>query len=189
MDGAELAKSALGIGVAGDELNVLQMAVRAVTVYIVTLAIVRLGKKRFMGRGTAFDMIIGIVLGSVVSRAITGNAPLGPTLGAAGTLVLLHWLLSAAALRWPGLSRLARGHPTLLVQDGEVDQVALRQVHMCESDLMEDIRGKSVSSLDQVAEGRLECNGEVSVLKRRPEPKIVDVRIEGGVQIVRIEIG
>lgn len=188
MDVADLAKSALGIGVTGSELTVLQMAARTVTVYVVTLAIVRLGKKRLMGRATAFDVIVGIMLGSVVSRAITGNAPLGPALGAAATLVFLHWLLSAAALRWPGLGRFARGRPTLLVSDGKVDEVALRQVHMCESDLMEDVRGKSVSSLDQVAEGHLECNGEVSVLKRRSAPKIVNVRVEGGVQVVRIEM-
>jgi hypothetical protein len=32
------------------------------------------GKKRFMGEATAFDMM----LGSIVSQAITGNAPLVP---------------------------------------------------------------------------------------------------------------
>jgi hypothetical protein len=38
------------------------------------------GKKRFMGEATAFDMMLGVMVGSIVSRAITGNAPLGPAL-------------------------------------------------------------------------------------------------------------
>jgi hypothetical protein len=59
------------------------MALRAVVVYVVTVIIVRLGKKRFMGKGTAFDVILGIMLGSIVSRAITGNAPFFPALAAA----------------------------------------------------------------------------------------------------------
>jgi hypothetical protein len=66
-----------------DQLNAAQMALRAVVVYVVTVIIVRLGKKRFMGQGTAFDVILGIMLGSIVSRAITGNAPFFPALATA----------------------------------------------------------------------------------------------------------
>ncbi len=64
------------------------------------VAVVRLGKKRFMGQATAFDVILGIMLGSLASRAITGNAPLGPTLAAASALLAMHWAFSALAVRW-----------------------------------------------------------------------------------------
>ena len=77
---------ALGIGLESQQMEFWQMALRAVIVYAVTLAMVRLGKKRFMGKATAFDMILGIMLGSIVSRAITGNAPLVPALAAAAAL-------------------------------------------------------------------------------------------------------
>ena len=72
---------------------------RAVVVYVVTVLMVRLGKKRFMGQSTAFDVILGIMLGSVVSRAITGNAPFFPALSAAAVLLAMHWLFSALAFR------------------------------------------------------------------------------------------
>ena len=93
---------ALGLGVEDRQITVAQMALRAVVVYVVTVFVVRLGKKRFMGQGTAFDVILGIMLGSIVSRAITGNAPFFTALVAAGVLVAMHWLLSAVALRWHG---------------------------------------------------------------------------------------
>jgi hypothetical protein len=35
-----------------------------------------------MGQGTAFGVILGTMLGSIVSRAITGNAPFLPALAA-----------------------------------------------------------------------------------------------------------
>jgi uncharacterized membrane protein YcaP (DUF421 family) len=35
-----------------------------------------------MGEATAFDVILGIMVGSIVSQAITGNAPLVPALAA-----------------------------------------------------------------------------------------------------------
>jgi uncharacterized membrane protein YcaP (DUF421 family) len=37
----------------------------------------------------------------------------------------------------------------------------MRKTHMTEHDLWEDLRGKSVSDLAQVAEARLECSGQL----------------------------
>src|SRR5690242_5788295 len=95
-------KVALGIGLESQQMEFWQMALRAVMVYAVTLAMVRLGKKRFMGKATAFDVILGIMLGSIASRAITGNAPLVASLAATATLIALHSMLSAVAFRWHG---------------------------------------------------------------------------------------
>src|SRR4051812_14636582 len=90
---------ALGLGTQGKEPGMGQMALRAVVVHVVTVLMVRLGRKRFMGQSTAFDVILGIMLGSIVSRAITGNAPFFPALAAAAVLLAMHWLFSALAFR------------------------------------------------------------------------------------------
>jgi uncharacterized membrane protein YcaP (DUF421 family) len=139
--------SALGLGLDSRDISVLQMGLRAVVVYIVTVIMVRLGKKRFMGRATAFDVILGIMLGSIVSRALTGNAPFVPALVASAVLVAMHGLFSGIALNWHGFGHLVKGKPTLLVRNGTVDEAAMRKTHMTEHDLWEDLRGKSVSDL------------------------------------------
>src|SRR4051812_37536251 len=84
----------LGLGIDSKEINALQMGLRAVLVYVVTVLMVRLAKKRFMGWATAFDVILGIMLGSIVSRAVTGNAPLLPALVAAAALLMMHAMFS-----------------------------------------------------------------------------------------------
>ncbi len=159
--------TALGSGEAADHLSPFSAVLRAVLVYVVTLAIVRLGKKRFMGRATAFDVIVGIIIGSIVSRAITGNAPLFPALAGAATILGMHWLLSGAALRFPRFGRLIKGQSHLLIKDGTIDEAALRREHMTAKDLDEDLRGKSIDAVDNVREARLERNGSLSVLKKR----------------------
>ena len=184
----EWLQAGLGIGLESKDMGVLQMGLRAAIVFVVTVAIVRLGKKRFLGRATAFDVILGIMLGSIVSRAVTGNAPLVPALGAAAVLMLMHWLFSAIALRWHGFGALVKGQPRLLVQDGRPRDDAMRASHMTEHDLWEDLRGKSVSSLAEVKEARLERSGQLSVIKAKPEPKVVELAVRDGVQTVRIEI-
>ena len=50
------------------------MALRTVIVYAITLLIVRAGNKRFIGESTAFDVILGIMLGSIMSRAAETQA-------------------------------------------------------------------------------------------------------------------
>jgi uncharacterized membrane protein YcaP (DUF421 family) len=59
---------------------------------------------------------------------------------------------------------------------------------MTEHDLWEDLRGKGVSDLKQVAEARLERSGNPSVIKAKPNPRVVEVRVRDGVQTVRVEI-
>lgn len=183
-----LALVALGIGLDNKEINVAQMALRAVIVYVITVLMVRLAKKRFMGRASAFDVILGIMLGSIVSRAITGNAPFLPALAATAALLAMHWLFSGIALRWHGFGDLIKGKPDDLIRNGEINPRAMRKAHMTERDLWEDLRGKSVSRLEEVAEARLERNGSLSVIKAKGEPKILEIRVADGVQTVRLEL-
>ena len=64
----------------------------------------------------------------------------------------------------------------------------MRKSHMTEHDLWEDLRGKGVSDLKQVAEARLERSGNLSVIKAKSDPKVVEVRVQDGAQTIRIEI-
>ena len=59
---------------------------------------------------------------------------------------------------------------------------------MTEHDLWEDLRGKSISRLEEVAEARLERNGRLSVIRAQHEPKVVEIAVAEGVQTVRIEL-
>jgi uncharacterized membrane protein YcaP (DUF421 family) len=148
---------------------------------------VRLTKKRFMSRASAFDVILGIMLGSIVSRAITGNAPFGPALAASAALIAMHWLFSFVAYYWHGFGIAVKGQPRVLIRDGAPDRNAMRRAHITEHDLHEDLRTEGLDSPVKVREARLERSGKLSVVKRS-DPKIVEVKVEGGVQVVRLEI-
>lgn len=185
----EIVRVALGLGLESKDITVLQMALRAAIVYVVTVLMVRLAKKRFMGRATAFDVILGIMIGSIVSRAVTGNAPFLPALAATAVLLAMHWLFSGIAMRWHGFGTMVKGKSRVLVRMGEVDAAAMRAAHMTGHDLWEDLRRKGISRLEQVEEARLERSGNLSVIEARHEPKVVEVAVREGVQTVRVEFG
>ena len=100
-----------------------------------------------MGEATAFDMMLGIMVGSIVSRAITGNAPLGPALAATVTLIALHSVLTAVACRWHGLGEMIKGRaPTRHRPRGHKDESARRSADLTNRDLEDDLRRHGMTS-------------------------------------------
>jgi uncharacterized membrane protein YcaP (DUF421 family) len=160
-----LIASALGLGLESREINIFQMSLRALVVFILAIAMLRIGDKRFMGKSTALDVMLGIVFGSVVSRAITGNAPFFPTLAAAVVLVALHWIFSALAFRSHKIGSLFKGHHRPLVVDGKINWDEMKSAHISEHDLHEAMRlSGSCADVRNVKSAHLERNGEISIL-------------------------
>jgi uncharacterized membrane protein YcaP (DUF421 family) len=180
----------LGLDSSSLELSVPQMALRALIVYVIALAMVRLGDKRFFGQNTAFDLILGIIFGSIVSRAITGQSAFFPTLGAALMVILVHWLLAVIAFRFDSLSAFIKGDSRVLIKDGEIQWESMRRSHIGKHDLMSALRANgSLNSIEDVQEAHIERSGNISVIPKKRAPKILEVQVREGVQTVRIELG
>lgn len=178
----------VALGTGDGDPGYLQMPLRAIVVYLSALAMVRLGEKRFFGRNTAFDLILGVIFGSVVSRAINGSADLLPTLLAGAALIGTHWLLAVASFNYSAFGTLIKGHPRTLIRDGAIDRSALRRSHLSDEDLATALRQEAgIVDVSRVSEARLERSGNISVLTR-PGPRDVEVAVEEGVQTIRIRV-
>ncbi|PRY16415.1 uncharacterized protein DUF421 [Pontibacter ummariensis] len=152
----------------GEDINWWQMALRAIIVFFAALFIVRTGSPRIFGKNTIFDIVLGIIYGSVLSRAITGNAPFVPTLVAALTLVLLHKGLAAISYHSSfGIGNMIKGRPMVLVKDGEMQKKAMRSSSVTEEDLREALRNSGCSpDLDLIEVAYLERNGDISIVTK-----------------------
>ena len=180
---------ALGIGVDPKSFNALQVCLRAIVVYLGGLLVLRVGENRFLGKFTAFDIILGFVLGGVLSRAVNGSGPLVPTLLATGLLVGLHFILARTAFHSHRFGETVKGKAEVLVRDGEILWDGMRRKSLSERDLEEALRLKaSLTSCKQVEEARFERNGDISVIRKKKEPKVVEIAVRDGVQTVRIEL-
>ena len=157
----------LGLSLKAEQLDIWHMALRALLMYALLLAIVRMGKKRFLGRATAFDVVLIIMIGSVAARGLTGGAPFFPATFGVVVLVATHWLISWCARRSPFVSRIVKGRDTLLVHNGSVIETNLGDAHMSSDDLNEDLREKGIADVTGVAEARLERSGRLSVIKKK----------------------
>ena len=170
-----------------EPLKLHQAMARGVFIYLVVLAIIRLGKSRSIGRISPLDVLLGFILGSLVSRGITGHASLSGTAGASAALVATHWVLTRLACQWHWFGDLVKGHADKIVEDGRPLLENMLHHHISTHDLDEFIRNKGVDDVSKVRLAFKERNGEVSILPKK-EPIVLEVAVESGVQTVRIRL-
>lgn len=157
-----------------------------IIVYLLALAIARTGKKRFLGRNTVLDGILAIMLGSVLARAINGDADLPATAIGGTSLVGLHFLFGLASMHWSRLGTLLKGSGTPIVRDGEVLDDALHNHHLTRNDLAEAARSNGLDGIDDVADATFERSGDLSIVRKKTT-RVVAIDVREGVQTVRVE--
>jgi uncharacterized membrane protein YcaP (DUF421 family) len=176
------------LGLEADRLTIMQMALRAVIVYVVALLFVRMGDKRFLGKNTAFDVAVGIMFGSVMSRAITNASDFLPIVVAGGVMLGLHWAIAVVAFRSDEVGVLVKGSERRLVEDGEIRWHEMAAAHIGERDLLGALRQSGVEDVGRVSSAYLERSGDVSVIERSDAPRVLDIEVADGVQTVRIVV-
>lgn len=149
-------------------LTLIQLLIRIVIIFIYGLAIIRIGKKRFFGKHTAFDIIITVIIGSLLSRTLNGTAKFIPTVVACTTIIGLHWITSALISRFAFLSNWIEGQAELIVKQGKIQKNVLLKTHLTEKDILESARlSAHVTNLDDIHECFIENNGEISIILKK----------------------
>ena len=147
-----------------------EFVLRAVVVYAVVLALVRLSGKRTVGQFTPFDLIVVVLLGTAVQNSLIGeDVSLPGGLILAATLIACNWLVGFASARSRLLKRLTEGSPVLLGRDGELFDGALRRQNISREDVEEALRNQGLSDLGQAALITLEIDGTLTVVPRTGE--------------------
>jgi len=148
------------------EMTVLQITIRCIIVFAIGLALVRVGDRRSLAQKTGFDALFIVLLGSVLSRAINGSAPLWKTIGASIVLMIIHRLLAFGCCRWHGFGKLVKGRDVTLIRDGKVDWQAMNRSLVSRHDLEEDLRLEAqTEEASQIRLARLERSGDISFIK------------------------
>jgi uncharacterized membrane protein YcaP (DUF421 family) len=162
---ADLVSTALGLD--AESLGIVQMALRTVVVYVVALAFVRIGDKRFLGKSTAFDVVVAIMFGSLMSRAITTAGEFLPVIIAGGVLVALHFALALLTFRSDRVGTLVKGRERTLVRDGAIQWKEMATSHLTERDLEGALRSEGkTEDVSEVRLATLERSGDISVIPR-----------------------
>lgn len=149
------------------DLTLLQLSVRSVVIFVIALALVRVGDRRSLSEKTGFDALFIVLLGSVLARAVNGSAPFLASIGAGLVLVVVHRSFAYAAFRSHWFGKIIKGDAVDLARDGKIDWKMMKRHLVSRHDLEEDLRlDAKVEDLDRIRVARLERSGDISFIKK-----------------------
>lgn len=149
--------------------------VRALIVYFVLLAMIRVSGKRTMGQFTAFDMLLVVLLGNAVQNALLGpDTSVGGGLLLAATLIALNWMVGFLSARSAQVEALVEGSPVLLGRDGQVYRQVLRRELISKEDFDKSMRDQGLDDIGDIHIAVLETNGHITIIARKDAPSVAD---------------
>jgi uncharacterized membrane protein YcaP (DUF421 family) len=154
------------LGLGSDELEWYQMICRAILVYLVALTYLRVAGMRSISNSSAFDVVITITMGGILSRAITGHYPFFPIIGTALVMALFHRLIAFLSFKSRAARKLVEGSPVLLFREGFFMEknLSLHSIHR--TDLDRTLREQGVDDYTKVKSIWYEVDGKISVVRK-----------------------
>ena len=158
--------SILGLQLEPKQLTFMQISLRGVMIFLLTLVLVRLSSRRSLAEKTAFDAILLVILASVLSRAINGSAGFFTSIGASVVLVLLHRFFGWIACRSHAFGKIIKGCPAIVIENGQLNRPVMRRELISDHDLEEDLRlTAKTEDAAKIKIARLERSGDISFIK------------------------
>ena len=140
---------------------------RTLLVYIFLIITMRLMGKRQIGELEVTDLVATLLLSEIASLPITDpNIPVLHAIIPMIVLLSLEVFSSYILLRIPKLKKFFSASPTIIIQNGILDQSALVATRLSIEELMSEIRQQGFCSLACVWYAILEKDGRLTVLPR-----------------------
>lgn len=150
-----------------DDLNALQMCIRAFVVFFIALTLIRISGRRSFGLKAPLDNIIAILLGAILSRIVVGASPFAETILACLIITLLHRIFAFLTIRHKCVENFMKGEKILLYKEGYFIESNLKRALVSQEDIKEGVRlAISENHLENVDLIYMERNGQLSIIKK-----------------------
>lgn len=154
----------------GKNLNALQMSCRGVVTFFLALVLIRIAGRRSFGMKSAFDNIIALLLGAVLSRAVVGASPFIPTTCTCTVIAILHRGFAWLSIHSKVIGTLVKGNKILIYENGQEKEKNMKRSLVSDNDLKEELRLKmNADTLDDVKTVYMERNGELSFIEKKDD--------------------
>lgn len=145
---------------------------RTLLIYLCVLFAMRLMGKRQLGELQPEELVSTMLISNLASISIESEeVPITASLVPLFLIALLELLSSVLSFYSQSFSNLVAGRPKTVIQNGQIDQQALRMLRLSAADLLEALRAKDIYDPRDVSYAIVETNGTLSVaLKPSREP-------------------
>ncbi|MEP6477103.1 MAG: YetF domain-containing protein [Actinomycetota bacterium] len=152
------------------QVPILEKVLRTLLVYLVILLLLRLAGKRELAQLNSFDLVVLLLLSNVVQNAVIGpdDSVTGGLIGAA-VLLGFNAVIVRAVARSRAATALFEGTPTTLIDDGRLDEGALRHLGLRRAEVIKALHRQGADTVEEVASATLDPGGAIVVELKESE--------------------
>lgn len=142
--------------------------IRAAAIYFLLLVVFRLEGNRSIGRITAFDFVLLLIISEAIQQAmITRDYSVTNAFLLVVTLVGLDIMMSLWKRRSERIEKILDGLPVLVIENGKMHPEIMRQERVDESDILAAARElQGLERLDQIKHAVVEASGGITVVPK-----------------------
>ena len=145
-----------------------ELVVRASAMYLGLYFLLRLTPNRESGHLGLSNLLLIVVLADAAQNGMAGEYQ-SVTEGMIVVATIVGWsvVMDWASYRYPKLRWLLRSPPARVIVDGRMVRSQMRRELVSEEELLSALRKLGIEDVAEVAEARIEPDGDVSVVRRR----------------------
>lgn len=148
----------------------MDIVIRAAVIFAFLWLVIRVSGKREVGQLSAFDLILLVTLGDLVSQGVVQeDYSITAALLAVATFAVCGRVLAGIGLKFPKTQPLLAGRPRIVVRDGEPIIEVLEGERLTIADLHEAAREQGIRSLRDIELSVLETDGNFSFFTKGPD--------------------
>ena len=145
----------------------MDVVIRSLAIFLLLWMVIRVSGKREVAQLSAFDLILLVTVGDLVSQGVVQeDYSLTAAVIAVATFALAGITLARIGFWWPAARPALAGVPRVVVRDGEPVLEVLNSERFTIDDLFEACRNKGIRSLREVELCVLETDGTFSFFTR-----------------------
>lgn len=167
-------------------MKYLIVSFRSIFFYTLITIVYRLMGKREIGELSIIDFIVSIFIAEMVAISIENyKSSIFLSIIPIAILVFLQILCSYLSLKNKKIRTLLDGEPSVIIEKGIINFKEMKKQRYNIDDLLTQLRGNSIKSIEEVDYAILETSGKLSIFKKNddknrnnPLPIIIDGKID-----------
>ena len=142
-------------------------AVRTILLYLIIIVTVRLMGKRQISELQTSELVVTLLMSDIASIPMQ-NSEQSMLSGIIPIIILMFCeiFISLLMLKKTSIRKLICGNPVIVINNGTIDQKAMKELRISTEDLFEELRQKDIFRIEEVAYAIVETNGKMSILKK-----------------------
>lgn len=161
----------------------LNVFVRSLVLYIVVVIVMRIMGKRQIGQLQPFELVIAIMIAELAAIPMQDvGVPLINGLVPMLVLLFAQLVISYASLKSERIREFVCGSPSIVIENGKINERELKRLRYNLNDLLEQLRSKDIPNISDVEFAILETGGQLNVIpksqKRAVTPEDLEISTE-----------